>query len=242
MPAAVGHLHFLWWWALSYAQDGNLADFEDDDVAFAAGWEAEPNQFVAALQKAGFLDGRQIHDWLDYAGRLIEKRRENAERMRKARARSSHVQRTLPARAGATVPNQTVPNQTVPNSTTTPPKSPSPPGAAAAAADAKVVERMTEIYEAEIETSSPAVLKAISRWLEVLPPGDEVELWQYAVEEAVKNGARRLNYIEGVLRGLEGRKWNVDDERPADDEADRLWDRYQRGKQPEPGLAQAVNE
>ena len=24
VPAALGHLHMLWWWALDYAQDGDL--------------------------------------------------------------------------------------------------------------------------------------------------------------------------------------------------------------------------
>jgi len=123
VPAVVGHLHFLWWWCLEYAQDGDLSQFDDSDIADAAGWEGEAKPFIQALidcgpgESFGFLEqsedgGILIHDWMDYAGRLIEKRQANTKRMRNARAK--HVQRTCNERAGATVPNPTVPNSTVP--------------------------------------------------------------------------------------------------------------------------------
>src|SRR5260221_11352973 len=109
VPQAVGHLHLLWHWALDYAEDGSLARYESPDIAEAVMWEGEPRKFIDAMISAGFLDvdedgNLHIHDWLDYSGRLIEKRRENAARMRTSRA--THVQRTLDARAGANVPNQ----------------------------------------------------------------------------------------------------------------------------------------
>jgi len=144
-PEAVGYLHYLWWWALDFAQDGDLSKFEAGDIADAVLWQREPMELVDALTESGFLDrndsgGLEIHDWFDYAGRLVEKREANKERMRKARAKakqasSQNVRNTNTARTGATVPNSTVP--TVPNSTvhtepnTTPPDDeplpPSPP-------------------------------------------------------------------------------------------------------------------
>jgi|GEM_PF-4028698 len=39
--------------------------------------------------------GITVYDWMDYAGRLIEKRQANKKRMRSARAK--HVQRTCTA-------------------------------------------------------------------------------------------------------------------------------------------------
>ena len=138
-PEAVGYLHYLWWWALDFAQDGDLTKYEAGDIADAVLWQREPLEFVDALIEAGFLDkteddGLLIHDWFDYAGRLIEKRVANRERMRKARAKaknesSPHVQSTNNARTGATVPNSTVPNQpnsTEPNSTPPDDESPNP--------------------------------------------------------------------------------------------------------------------
>lgn len=133
-PEAVGYLHYLWWWALDYAQDGDLSKYEYGDIADAVMWQGDPIEFVNALFESGFLDkteddGLIIHDWFDYAGRLIEKRVANRERMRRARAKAKgecapNVQNTNNARAGATEQNSTVPNSTVPNHTepdTTPP-------------------------------------------------------------------------------------------------------------------------
>lgn len=123
VPAIIGHLHFLWWWCLEYAQDGDLSDYDVQDIADAANWEGDPEEFVQALldcgpgDSLGFLERDEyghlhVHDWMDYAGRLIEKRQANAKRMKNARKKN--VQQTCDERAGATVPNRTVPNRTVP--------------------------------------------------------------------------------------------------------------------------------
>lgn len=103
IPLMVGHLHLLWHWALDYAQDGSLADYEPADIADAAMWEGDPDLFCEALlqcgpgKTAGFLErdetgALQIHDWWEYAGRLIAKRQADAERKRNAR--NGDVQRT----------------------------------------------------------------------------------------------------------------------------------------------------
>jgi hypothetical protein len=139
-PAIVGHLQYLWWWALDYAQDGDITDYENDELAEASLWDGDPAVFIAALLDAGFLDEsdghRRIHDWWDYAGRLIEQRRANARRQQEWRDRqrekpaparntenptepdghNKHVTVTSPLRNGATVPYRTVADRTVPSS------------------------------------------------------------------------------------------------------------------------------
>jgi len=138
VPAVVGHLHFLWWWCLEYANDGDLSKFDASDIAVAAGWVGDAEDFVTALvecgpgESRGFLDqtdlGLAIHDWMDYAGRLIEKRQANTKRMQSARAShvrntdktsATHVRNTdeLCASHVQGLPYLTVPNRTVPNST-----------------------------------------------------------------------------------------------------------------------------
>ena len=80
IPTAIGHMHCLWYWALEYAQDGNLTDFTPDEIAEAALWGGSAQAFVDALigcgvgGGAGFLDGDplRVHDWYDYAGKLLE--------------------------------------------------------------------------------------------------------------------------------------------------------------------------
>lgn len=106
----VGHLHVLWWWAMDYAQDGDLSRFSMDEIASACLWTGDGETFCDALISAGFLDREplRIHDWSDYCGKLIARRQTNADRMRAARA--LHV----PTTSVATVPNPTVPNRTQP--------------------------------------------------------------------------------------------------------------------------------
>ena len=125
-PQAVGHLCILWLWALDNAPDGDLSGFSTEEIAEVACWTGKNHgDFVGALVQAGFIDSdMRLHDWYDYAGKLVDKRKQNAERMRRARA--TNVQRTDDERAGATVPYPTVPYQTVHNSTV-PPNGSTPP-------------------------------------------------------------------------------------------------------------------
>ena len=116
LPTTIGHLHCLWWWSLDYAPDGNLADIESDTIAAASEWAGDSSLLINALKDSGFLDDTMlIHDWNDYAGRLIGIRQKRAERMRQYRAatlpsRDNHVAATLSERD--VLPYPTVPNQT----------------------------------------------------------------------------------------------------------------------------------
>lgn len=88
---AVGHLHFLWWWAMNHAQDGVLDRYTPDDVADACSWEGDPDSFFDALVESKFIDrtsaGHEIHDWFVYAGKLIALRQKDAERKRTSRGK-----------------------------------------------------------------------------------------------------------------------------------------------------------
>jgi len=118
LPTAVGHLHYFWWWALDFAPQGEIRT-TPTVLARACEWRGNADRFVQALVTAGFLEEREdrvvIHDWMDYAGRLFEKRAANAQRMQSARAK--HVQRTNGARdahvQGLPLTNQ--PEPTVPD-------------------------------------------------------------------------------------------------------------------------------
>ena len=110
----MGHLTALWLWVLDNAPDGDITSISARTIARVVQWEGSPDVFLDALIEAGFIactdEGTVIHDWNDYAGRLVEKRKANAARMKHKRA--THVQHTCNARAGATVPNRTIPNRT----------------------------------------------------------------------------------------------------------------------------------
>tara|TARA_B100000925_G_C22010936_1_gene476413 strand:+ start:9764 stop:10750 length:987 start_codon:yes stop_codon:yes gene_type:complete len=91
IPQAVGHLHLMWWWAVDYAEDGNVTRYKEF-IPFAAQWEGEPTDFTKALIKHGWIDELDnelwIHDWLEYTGALIEIRQKDAERKRQSRQRA----------------------------------------------------------------------------------------------------------------------------------------------------------
>ena len=128
----IGHLHCLWWWALDYAQDGNLAAYEPADIADAAEWTGDPDAFIAALaessrigNKPGLLEYHNgtltIHDWYDYAGKLIDRRREDADRKRTGRSKDVHRTSVgnppevhTPSFVPTNQPNSNQPNQTEP--------------------------------------------------------------------------------------------------------------------------------
>lgn len=111
----------LWFWALDYADSGDLSAFGPHEIAAAAEWNGDPNLFVTQLQECRWLDGMQLHDWMDYAGRLVEKRDANKRRMREKR--TTHVQRTTNARSTHV---QGLPNQ--PNQPNQPEEVPTPDG------------------------------------------------------------------------------------------------------------------
>lgn len=125
-----GHLHALWWWAIDYAEDGDVTAFDAADLADASEYTGDAEAFIAALTdcgpggKHGFLertdDGRLvIHDWYEYAGKLIERRKADRERKQSSRRPTDtapsieDVQRTSGGSLTDTAP---VPYVTVTNS------------------------------------------------------------------------------------------------------------------------------
>jgi hypothetical protein len=92
---AGAHVIRLCTWAIDNAPDGDLSGLSDRAIAYGAGWTQEVSLFVRALVTSGFLDDdRTIHDWHDYAGKLVERRQDDAERKRKSRGHAPDVRGT----------------------------------------------------------------------------------------------------------------------------------------------------
>jgi hypothetical protein len=125
VPEAVGLLQFLWWWALDYAPDGLVSVADQPVVARACLWHGPPARFWEALLEVGFVEPAElphvckIHDWMDYAGRLVERRKADKERKRVQRTSAGH-----PEQAGVDV-RRTVHNST--GAATRPHPTPTPP-------------------------------------------------------------------------------------------------------------------
>jgi hypothetical protein len=114
---ALGHLQYLWWWALDYAPTGDVSALTPAEISAASEWQGEPSLFQKSLKACGWLDeDGMIHDWMQYAGRLVEARRMDAERKRASRIVSAgHPPDILPP---SRVPNSTQPNSTNPTQQT----------------------------------------------------------------------------------------------------------------------------
>lgn len=125
--ASVGHLVFLWLWALDNCQDGDLSKLTDDEIADAAGWEGDPKLFVDSLKTAGWIDKgtTELHDWFEYAGKLIAQREIQREqtnervkryrdKVKKGKTNECNADVTRSSNGDVTLCNApTVPNPTV---------------------------------------------------------------------------------------------------------------------------------
>lgn len=86
------HLIDLWIATAMTHPSGVLQGMDEIDIALEAGWEGDPQHFVAALVECGFLEKTDsgayaLHDWSDHQGYAI-----HAER-RKANARNAAAAR-----------------------------------------------------------------------------------------------------------------------------------------------------
>ena len=80
IPQAIGHLHLLWYWALDYAEDGDISAGVNNLKAICQ-WPGDNETFHNALTTINWLDeGKRIHNWFLYTGKLIARRAKDRER------------------------------------------------------------------------------------------------------------------------------------------------------------------
>lgn len=89
----LGLLVSFWLWALDNTPSGSLEGISSRMIARAAQWDGDPDEFVNAMENAGLLDEEKpgvltIHDWYEYAGKLIDQREAEKIRSRRRRAAS----------------------------------------------------------------------------------------------------------------------------------------------------------
>lgn len=93
---AIGRLHGLWWWALDHAENGDISDFDAVDIAAACDWHGDAELLLKALiecgpgNRAGFIEEHEgrwvLHNWWEYAGKLVARREEDRQRKRAGRS------------------------------------------------------------------------------------------------------------------------------------------------------------
>lgn len=104
-PAAVGHLYYLWVWAINYAPDGVLSSYSAEDIADAMRWEGDADELMEALLtcggegRCGFLEKIEteegvlciLHNWEERVGTTFRQRARNAEKVRRHRERQRNA-------------------------------------------------------------------------------------------------------------------------------------------------------
>lgn len=99
----------MWWWSLDFAPTGSLSAFTSCELGSAAEWTGDGDGFLRALRESGWIDGDRLHDWHEYAGKLIERRAADRER--------KHVQRMSngsPPDVSRRIPHSTRPEGVIP--------------------------------------------------------------------------------------------------------------------------------
>lgn len=99
----IGMLVSLWLWALDNAQDGTLGGVSDRTIARVCDFpEKKAGKLVDALRTTGWLDEDKernclvIHDWYDYAGKLMDRRKSDRERKERSRKPAGKPQEIPP--------------------------------------------------------------------------------------------------------------------------------------------------
>ncbi|OUM99328.1 MAG: hypothetical protein BAA04_09700 [Firmicutes bacterium ZCTH02-B6] len=235
VPTAIGHLHCLWWWALDYAPDGDISDYDAEDIADAAMWDGDPEQFLQALIECGpgggpgFVErdehGMRLHDWDDY-GNEHKVRQEAAERKRRSRerrrlqeqmSRDGHVTVTGHGRDGHgdVTLDRTGPDQTGQDTPPNPPKGGEAAGEELWPDEADPVVAVAAHYRERIGLLSPALFGQFEQWLK---DGMAPELLMAAIDEtaAARDDDRITRSVDGWLKTIV-RDWHNRGIRTLDD-------------------------
>ena len=219
----VGHLVVFWLWAIDNSTDGSLPGVTPRMLAKAAKWDGDCHALCNALCNAGFLHQRDdnvyvIHDWDDYAGKLIAKREANRERQRRHRERKSaakptdeeehnalrngDITVTSPSCHGATVQYSTVPYSTNTTTTTVDMYTCAPAGTP--------VESSSDGLEVDEETPEAAWQRLTGQCINPLQSAEiqafiedglqrDAVIW--AMERTRLEG-KGFNYCRGILKNL----------------------------------------
>lgn len=100
-PHMMGLLVSFWLWALDNAPKGDLTGITPRMIARAAQWDGEPEKLAETLIRAGWIDKNkdgalEIHDWYEYAGKLIDQRQAEKERSARRRAAAASSSDDMP--------------------------------------------------------------------------------------------------------------------------------------------------
>lgn len=188
-PHALGHMEFLWAYVADCHFDGDISSLTDDDIELAAEWTGPKGVFISGAIKAGFIDrdetGTRIHDWEDWAPRMVKLRQQRRidNRLQK---KCAHSVRTTAHNGAQCAPE---PNRTEPNRKS---KTPLPPLVLPQALDTPQFRNAWSEWEKYRSESSwkltPTSIKGQLKKLEKYGHDDAIA----SLEQSITNGWRGL--------------------------------------------------
>jgi hypothetical protein len=129
---AVGHLELLWHLTMRSAKRGDIGSLDNVEIADEIGWEGDPDEVVAMLVEAGWLDECDrhrlvVHDWHEHCPGFVKR---NIDRVggfvcaakRPLNCSGEQGSERFPTQVSteAATPNPTKPNPTKPVASATP--------------------------------------------------------------------------------------------------------------------------
>lgn len=224
--AMIGTMVCLWLWALDNAPDGNLTQVSAKTIANVCGYpQKKAARLLEALISVGFLDRNEgelvIHDWAEYAGRLMERREKDRDRKRKKTGSAPRNSGGIPAEilrnSGATVQYSTEQCSTVltieensGNDAPAPTAASAPPGGNASAGfDGQSFSKFWEAYPADHRMKRESVYAA---WRRLAPSREtaaqilaSLEKWKLCRRWIQDNG----EYIPNAVNFLTQEYWKI---------------------------------
>ena len=152
------HVVELWLWASRVRPDGSLAGLHPAVIAKRSGWLGDADVFVDAMRQSGFIDGDQLHGWLEYQGAHAKKLEKDRTRIRQLRDTNKNVAATVAATPPATVAGNVAGSVagSVPPLDESRGEEKIKSNNLAIFADAKVAEANKGAYEEKFATKAPA--------------------------------------------------------------------------------------
>ncbi len=193
---AVGIVVSLWLWAAKNAPDGDLSGFPDRAIAAALGfYRGRGTELCQALAETGWLDvnengGYSIHNWTQYAGRLMEIVKRNREewkiRSRRYREKTLVLQEKnkLESEASRVTHAQTGQDITEHNH-----------NSLSESSSSWTKEKLSSLFSPRLALSPSAMEELLS-----LTDGMEEAVVRRALDIAQDNGKLVWGYVKGILK------------------------------------------
>lgn len=84
---SVGILHYIWYWAMDHAGDGDISHFSAEDIADGCQYQGNADELLEALESSGYIEDNRLWRWDEIGGKLLISREKSKERVYKARGK-----------------------------------------------------------------------------------------------------------------------------------------------------------